>query len=45
MYKTLYGYNGKPKTADKDGIVRITISDDNSPERTDLKNLFNDESN
>lgn len=45
MYKTLYGYNGKPKTADKDGIVRITISDDNSPERMDLKNLFNKESN
>lgn len=45
MYKTLYGYNGKPKPADKDGIVRITISDDNSPERTDLKNLFNEESN
>ena len=45
MYKTLYGYNGKPKTADKDGLVRITISDDNSPERMDLKNLFNEESN
>lgn len=41
MYKTLYGYNGKPKTTDKDGLVRITISDDTSPERTALQNLFN----
>ena len=41
MYKTLFGQNGKPKPADKDGLVRITISNDNSPERTALQNLFN----
>ena len=41
MYKTLFDYNGKPKPADKDGLVRITISNDNSPERTALQNLFN----
>ena len=40
MYKTLFDYKGKPKTADIDGLVRITISDDNSPERTALKSLF-----
>ena len=40
MYKTVFGYNGKPKSADIDGLVRITISDDNSPERTALKSLF-----
>ena len=40
MYKTVFGYNGKPQAADIDGLVRITISDDNSPERTALKNLF-----
>lgn len=40
MYKTVFGYNGKPSDADKDGLVRITISDDKSPERTALKNLF-----
>ena len=40
MYKTVFGYNGKPKSADIDGLVRITISDDNSPERNALKNLF-----
>lgn len=45
MYKTVFGYNGKPSDADKDGLVRITISDDDSPERTALKNLFNNESN
>lgn len=45
MYKTVFGYNGKPSDADKDGLVRITISDDNSPERTALKNLFTNESN
>lgn len=40
MYKTVFGYNGKPKSADIDGLVRITISDDNNPERTALKSLF-----
>lgn len=40
MYKTVFGYNGKPKSADIDGLVRITISDDDSPERTALKSLF-----
>lgn len=40
MYKTLLDYKGKPKTADIDGLVRITISDDTSPERTALKSLF-----
>lgn len=40
MYKTVFGYNGKPKSANIDGLVRITISDDNSPERTALKSLF-----
>ena len=45
MYKTVFGYNGKPYNSDKDGLVRITISDDNSPERTALKNLFNNKSN
>ena len=40
MYKTVFGYNGKPKSVDIDGLVRITISDDNSPERTALKSLF-----
>lgn len=44
MYKTLFDYNGKPLNSNKDGLVRITISDDNSPERMDLKNLFNEES-
>lgn len=45
MYQTLFGHNGKPLNANKDGLVRITISDDNSPERTALKNLFSNESN
>lgn len=40
MYKTVFGYNGKPKSANIDGLVRITISDDNSPERNALKSLF-----
>ena len=40
MYKTVFGYNGKPYNSDKDGLVRITISDDKSPERTALKSLF-----
>lgn len=41
MYQTLFGHNGKPSNANKDGLVRITISDDTSPERTELQNLFN----
>ena len=40
MYKTVFGYNGKPKSANIDGLVRITIGDDNSPERNALKSLF-----
>lgn len=44
-YKTLFGHKGKESDADIDGLVRITISDDNSPERTALKNLFSNESN
>lgn len=39
-YKTLFGYKGKESDADIDGLVRITISDDNSPERTALQSLF-----
>lgn len=39
-YKTLFGHKGKESDADIDGLVRITISDDNSPERTALQSLF-----
>lgn len=41
MYKTLFGHKGKESDANKDGLVRITISDDTSPERTALQSLFN----
>ena len=39
-YKTLFGHKGKESDADIDGLVRITISDDNSPKRTALQSLF-----
>lgn len=39
-YKTLFGHKGKESDTDIDGLVRITISDDNSPERTALQSLF-----
>ena len=40
MYLTVFGYRGNAEKSDKDGIVRITISDDKSPERKELKSLF-----
>lgn len=40
MYPTVFGYRGDAEKSDKDGIVRITISDDKSPERKELKSLF-----
>ena len=40
MYPTAFGYRGDAEKSDKDGIVRITISDDKSPERKELKSLF-----
>lgn len=40
MYPTAFGYRGNAEKSDKDGIVRITISDDKSPERKELKSLF-----
>lgn len=40
IYLTVFGYRGNAEKSDKDGIVRITISDDKSPERKELKSLF-----
>lgn len=40
MYPTAFGHRGDAEKSDKDGIVRITISDDKSPERKELKSLF-----
>lgn len=40
MYPTAFGYRGNAEKSDKDGIIRITISDDKSPERKELKSLF-----
>lgn len=40
MYPTAFGHRGDSEKSDKDGIVRITISDDKSPERKELKSLF-----
>lgn len=41
IYNSAFGYKGKPsKKANKDGLVRITISEDTNSERTELKKLF-----
>lgn len=40
MYKESFGHHGQVQTTDKEGMVRITISDDKSPEREELKALF-----
>lgn len=39
-YKEAFGHHGQVQETDKDGMVRITISDDKSPERKELKALF-----
>lgn len=42
VYNSAFGYKGEPsKKVNKDRIVRITISEDTNPERTELKKLFN----
>lgn len=40
MYKEIFGHRGKIEKSDKDGMVRITISDDKNEEREQLKSLF-----
>lgn len=40
MYKEAFGHCGKIEKSDKDGMVRITISDDKNKEREELKSLF-----
>lgn len=41
MYKEIFGHRGKIEKSDKDGMVRITISDDKNEKREQLKSLFN----
>lgn len=41
MYKEIFGHRGKIEKSDKDGMVRITISDDKNEKRKQLKSLFN----
>lgn len=40
MYKEIFGHRGKIEKSDKNGMVRITISDDKNEEREQLKSLF-----
>lgn len=40
MYKEIFGHRGKIEKSDKDGMVRITISDDKNEKREQLKSLF-----
>lgn len=40
MYKEAFGHRGQVQTTDTEGMVRITNSDDKSPEREELKALF-----
>lgn len=40
MYNEAFGHHGQVQETDKEGMVRITISDDKSPEREELKALF-----